>query len=119
MKLLTKQLRMVLPPLYSQENTEDPKVHAKFFTPDSNWTWFLTVIAGAKIDHMAAVLGCWWRSKTSVARLLRLQATAVALEAASVVTAAPLVQHKFHFQARSPLMRKETSIPQRVAGSGK
>ena len=42
MKLLTKQLRMVLPPLYSQENTEDPKVHAKFFTPDSNWTWFLT-----------------------------------------------------------------------------
>ena len=42
MKLLTKQLRKVLPPLYSQENTEDPEVHAKFFTPDSNWTWFLT-----------------------------------------------------------------------------
>ncbi len=42
MKLLTKQLRKVLPPLYSQENTEDPTVQAKFFTPDSNWTWFLT-----------------------------------------------------------------------------
>jgi len=28
--------------LYSQEGVADPIVHAKFFTPDSNWTWFVT-----------------------------------------------------------------------------
>jgi hypothetical protein len=31
-----------LPPLYSQEHNKDPTVHIKFFTPDSNWTWFVT-----------------------------------------------------------------------------
>ncbi len=42
MKLLTAELRRRLPPLYSQENTEDPTVHCKFFTPDSSWTWLAT-----------------------------------------------------------------------------
>jgi Protein of unknown function (DUF2958) len=28
--------------LYSQEKAPDPIVHAKFFTPDSNWTWYVT-----------------------------------------------------------------------------
>jgi len=40
MKLLTKELREQLPPLYSQEQVEDPLVVCKFFTPDSNWTWY-------------------------------------------------------------------------------
>lgn len=38
MKLLTKQLRRILPPLYSQAQVEDPTVYVKFFTPDSSWT---------------------------------------------------------------------------------
>ncbi len=42
MKLLTKEIRDKLPPLYSQENVEDPIVQVKFFTPDSNWTWYAT-----------------------------------------------------------------------------
>ncbi len=42
MKLLTKKLRERLPPLYAQQETEDPMVHIKFFTPDSNWTWYVT-----------------------------------------------------------------------------
>jgi|SRR5882724_857719 len=42
MELLTEELRKVLPPLYSQEHNKDPTVHVKFFTPDSNWTWFVT-----------------------------------------------------------------------------
>lgn len=42
MKLLTAELRAILPPLYSQEKVTDPIVHCKFFTPDSNWTWFAT-----------------------------------------------------------------------------
>ena len=42
MELLSRELRQCLPSLYSQENTKDPIVHAKFFTPDSNWTWYAT-----------------------------------------------------------------------------
>jgi Protein of unknown function (DUF2958) len=42
MQLLSEELRALLPPLYSQEGTSDPIVYAKFFTPDSNWTWFIT-----------------------------------------------------------------------------
>lgn len=40
MKLLTQELKKQLPPLYSQEHVEDPLVICKFFTPDSNWTWY-------------------------------------------------------------------------------
>ena len=42
MKLLTADLRAKLPTLYSQETNEDPIVHAKFFCPWSNRTWFVT-----------------------------------------------------------------------------
>ena len=35
-------MRDHLPALYSQENTSDPVVHLKFFTPDSGWTWLVT-----------------------------------------------------------------------------
>jgi hypothetical protein len=42
MELLPEEARMRLPPLYSQENNRDPTVHIKFFTPDSNWTWYGT-----------------------------------------------------------------------------
>lgn len=42
MKLLTRRLRSLLPPLYAQESSKDPIVHLKFFTPDANWTWYVT-----------------------------------------------------------------------------
>ena len=42
MELLTAELRQNLPALYGQEHVEDPIVHAKFFTPDSSWTWYVT-----------------------------------------------------------------------------
>src|SRR4051812_43550049 len=42
MQLLTADLRAQMPALYAQEGGKDPVVHAKFFTPDSNWTWFAT-----------------------------------------------------------------------------
>lgn len=40
--LLTKEARSSLPPLYSTEDTptENKIVRVKFFTPDSNWTWY-------------------------------------------------------------------------------
>lgn len=42
MELLTAELRQRLPPLYAQEGASDPIIHAKFFTPDSDWTWYVT-----------------------------------------------------------------------------
>src|SRR3982750_4746120 len=42
MELLPAELRASLPALYTQEKNRDPTVHLKFFTPDSNWTWFAT-----------------------------------------------------------------------------
>ena len=42
MSLLTPELLASLPPLYAQEKVLDPVVHAKFFTPDSNFTWYVT-----------------------------------------------------------------------------
>jgi Protein of unknown function (DUF2958) len=42
MKLLTDELRAQLPPLYAQEKEKDPMVYAKFFTPWTGWTWYVT-----------------------------------------------------------------------------
>jgi len=42
MELLPAALRAALPPLYSQEHNPDPTIQIKFFTPDSNWTWYVT-----------------------------------------------------------------------------
>lgn len=42
MQLLTEELRAQLPGIYGQTENPDPTVYVKFFTPDSNWTWFVT-----------------------------------------------------------------------------
>ena len=41
--LITKELEKIIPAMYSEESTklEDKTVYAKFFTPDSNWTWWV------------------------------------------------------------------------------
>lgn len=51
MKLLTKDILNKLPPLYSNEDKteEDTLVVTKFFTPDSNWTWYVT--EGSLVDE--------------------------------------------------------------------
>ena len=41
-QLLPEELKARLPPLYSQEAADEPYVHAKFFLPGSNWTWYVT-----------------------------------------------------------------------------
>ena len=42
MKLLPKEIREILPPLYSQDGKGGKAVvHAKFFTPSSSWTWLV------------------------------------------------------------------------------
>ena len=47
--LLPQELRETLPPLYSQKGEEDPRVYAKFFTPDAGWTWY--VMAGERQEE--------------------------------------------------------------------
>jgi hypothetical protein len=48
MKLLTEEIRQKLPKLYSTENmpTEERMFVVKFFTPDSNWTWYAVEFDG-------------------------------------------------------------------------
>ncbi len=46
MKLLTKELREKLPLLGSTESSPDPVAQCKFFTPDSNWTWWVIEFDG-------------------------------------------------------------------------
>lgn len=45
---MNKEIEERLPPLYSQENTEDPICNLKYFTPDSSFTWF--ILEGGKQD---------------------------------------------------------------------
>jgi len=47
-KLLTKELRAKLPKLYQTEATpaEEKIAVAKFFTPDSSWTWYAVEFDG-------------------------------------------------------------------------
>ena len=42
MELLTDEIRKQIPPLYAQDEAPDPIAHIKFFTTDSNWTWYAT-----------------------------------------------------------------------------
>ena len=46
MNLLTNNLRDKIPPLYSTDGEDDPTVWAKFFTPDSSWTWYVLEFDG-------------------------------------------------------------------------
>lgn len=44
MKLLTPELEQMIPLLYDTEDTplDNKMVYVKFFTPDANWTWYVT-----------------------------------------------------------------------------
>ncbi len=45
MQLIPKELIKLIPKLYETENTDDPIVYTKLFTPHSNWTWYITEIS--------------------------------------------------------------------------
>jgi hypothetical protein len=62
MRLMTDELRKKIPPLYSQENVKDPIVYAKYFTPDSCWTWYVLEFDGEDtffgyVDGLSSELG--------------------------------------------------------------
>jgi hypothetical protein len=46
MHLLPKDLKQRIPPLYATEQDKDPIVWVKFFTPWTNWTWYVTEFDG-------------------------------------------------------------------------
>jgi hypothetical protein len=41
MELLPDDLRRELPRIRAQHRSADPIVYIKYFTPDSNWTWWV------------------------------------------------------------------------------
>ena len=59
MMLLTQKIKKRLPKLYETENVplEEKLVHAKLFTPDSNWTWF--IIEGEEQEDGDFLLFAW------------------------------------------------------------
>ena len=44
-KLIPHTLLEAIPNLYETEDVKDPICHVKLFTPDSNWTWYVTEIS--------------------------------------------------------------------------
>lgn len=47
-QLLPEEVSATIPALYSQEHVTNKKAVVKFFTPDSNWAWY--VIEGSPVD---------------------------------------------------------------------
>lgn len=41
-KLMPREIERKAPPLGATENERDPVAVAKFFTPDSTWSWYMT-----------------------------------------------------------------------------
>jgi len=57
MQLLTDDLRVQIPKLYSQEKVsmQEKTVYAKFFFPAADWTWFVTEGETEKDDYGVSV----------------------------------------------------------------
>jgi len=45
MELIPKELQNTIPKLYETEEIKDPICYLKLFTPDANWSWFITEIS--------------------------------------------------------------------------
>lgn len=48
--LIPSTLLSEIPDLYASENETDPLVRVKLFTPDSNWSWFITEVSQSDGD---------------------------------------------------------------------
>lgn len=63
MELVPEEIRERLPGIKATEGEEDPEVVAKFFTPDSSFTWYVLEFDGEDTffgyvrSHMASELG--------------------------------------------------------------
>lgn len=43
--LIPDDLITTIPDLYSTQDEKDPLCHIKLFTPDANWTWYITELS--------------------------------------------------------------------------
>jgi len=59
-KLLTSQIKKILPPLYTQEKEKDPMVYVKFFNAYGAGTWLATEFDGRDRFFGAVTLGHGW-----------------------------------------------------------
>jgi hypothetical protein len=59
-KLMTSELRRILPKMRAQEDVEDPIVYAKFFHPYGSGTWLATEFDGRDEFFGAVDLGMGW-----------------------------------------------------------
>ena len=63
MKLMNREIKTKIPKLYEQDNKGlNAIVFVKFFTPDSNWSWYATEFDGKDtffglVDGMVKELG--------------------------------------------------------------
>lgn len=71
MELLPEEIRKALPSLYSSESESDPVAQVKFFTPDSNWTWYAIEFDG---DDLFFGLAVGFEAELGYFRLSELEA---------------------------------------------
>lgn len=45
MELIPKSIQDSIPKLYETQDVENPPVYLKLFTPDANWSWFVTELS--------------------------------------------------------------------------
>lgn len=45
MELIPQEIKELIPKLYETEEQNDPIVYIKLFTPDANWSWFVTELS--------------------------------------------------------------------------
>ena len=57
MKLMTEEIAKQIPALRESEGTTDPMAYCKFFTPDSNWTWYAMEYDEGSGDCFGYVVG--------------------------------------------------------------
>jgi hypothetical protein len=92
MELLPDELRAQLPRLYAQENEKDKMVYIKFFSPYSNWTWYVTEGETEEDDFIFFGLVFGFEREWGYFALNELQSTKV--------LGVPAVERDLHFQPK-------------------
>jgi hypothetical protein len=92
MQLLDDELRKILPPLYAQENEKDKMVYIKFFSPYSNWTWYITEGTQEEDDFIFFGLVIGFEREWGYISLNELQSTKV--------LGVPAVERDLYFQPK-------------------
>ena len=99
MQLLTDELRAQLPALYAQEHEKDKMVYIKFFSPFSNWTWYVTEGSQEEDDFIFFGYVIGFEKEWGYFSLNELQST--------LVQGVPAVERDLHFTPK-----RKSEIPE-------